>query len=67
MYMIVDNRLAREVLSEHKIEMDPTDSRSAEEYVLQLLVLIEELKKNDIRIEQNLRSESAQSDVPYFA
>ncbi|MCA9343948.1 MAG: hypothetical protein H6793_04130 [Candidatus Nomurabacteria bacterium] len=65
--MIVDNRLAREVLSEHKIEMDPTDSRSAEEYVLQLLVLIEELQKNDIRNEQNLRSESAQSDVPYFA
>ena len=67
MYMIVDNRLAREVLSEHKIEMDPTDSRSAEEYVLQLLVLIEELQKNDIRNEQNLRSESSQSDVPYFA
>lgn len=37
MYMIVDNRLAREVLSEHKIEMDPTDSRSAEEYVLQII------------------------------
>ncbi len=65
--MILDNQLAIEVLNEHNIEMDPTDPRSPGEYVIQLLVLIEEVKMNDRRDELNLRSQSAQSDVPYFA
>lgn len=65
--MNIDNRVAREVLREHSIEMDPTDSRSAEEYVLQLLVLIDEVQNNDRREEINLRSTSAESEVPYFA
>ncbi len=65
--MNIDNRIAREVLREHSIEMDPTDPRSAEEYVLQLLVLIDEVQNNDRREELNLRSTSAESEVPYFA
>ncbi len=67
--MELDKHTALEILRTHKIEIDPLDSRSPEQFVTELVVIIKAIEQQKLegRKAGQLRYESSQSPIPYFA
>lgn len=64
----ISQQQAREILINNSIELSSEDSRSAQQYITELLVYIEALEEK--HAERKLideRYRSAQSSAPYFA
>lgn len=65
--MEISSAEAREILTINNIELDINDSRTAQQYVTELLVYIEAIKIDNDKSLIRERYKSAQSISPYFA